>query len=313
MVSTRRSGKESEVVCKPDQNVKKCKTFYKRKKLLRGHQQQQEDHLVTPPVTSRQEKEAQVQNMGGEEVMPLDISSDEEETKPQVDHLSMLMSVSRQYFHLETSQKNLEILMAAAVVLKDELVSHLEKTAHKLNIADMVRSANKCFTGLKSLKVDYGAFSGEVRKLIEYLQELQKANEKNTCTDLGLTVAYEKSLSDFHEAMEELITAGCNLSNAKTSYDSAIERIEMLKRMLQRAEEEATRGRIEIEKLTSKRDDFEESFSLAGRSKERYEKIQSSFSRLRDLDNKHEAANAYADAAHCYRRDITRRAKLVSY
>lgn len=280
---TRRSGKESEVVCKPEQKIKKCKTTFKRKKLQRGHQQQQEDRLVTPSTTSRQEKETQIENMGGEEVMPLDISSDEEETKPQVDHLSMLMSVSRQPFHIETSQKNLEILMAAAVVLKDELVSHLEKTAHKLDIADMVRSANKCFTGLKSLKVDYGAFHGEVRKLIEYFKELQKANEKNTCTDLGLPVAYEKSLSDFHEAMEELITAGCNLSNTKTSYDSAVERIEMLKRMLHRAEEEATLGRVEIEKLTSKRDRCDEAFSLAGRGKERYEKIQNSFSRLRDL------------------------------
>lgn len=228
-------------------------------------------------------KEAQFENMRGEEEMPLDISSDDEETKPRVDHLSMLMSVSRQPFHIETSHKNYEILMNAAVVLKDDLVSHLEKAAHKLDIVDMVRSANKCFIGLKSLKVDYGAFYGEVRKLIEYFQELQKANDKNTCTELGLTVAYEKSLSDFHEAMEELITAGCNLSNAKTSYDSAIEKIEMLKRMLQRAEEEATLARVEIEKLTSRRDHCDEAYSLAGRSKECYEKIQSSFSQLRDL------------------------------
>lgn len=215
--------------------------------------------------------------------MPLDISSDEEETKPQIDHSLMLTSVSKPPSHVETSQKNLEILMAAAIVLKGELVSHLVKTAHKLDIADMVKSANKCFIGLKSLKVDYGAFHGEVRNLIKYFQELKEVNEKNTCPDLGLKVAYEKSMSDVNDAREKLANAERDLINVQTDYKSKMQRIENLIAMTHRLKEEADKERKGIENLATKRDHYDEVLSLAEKSKDRYEKIQRAFGRLQDL------------------------------
>ncbi|KAK1355029.1 hypothetical protein POM88_048285 [Heracleum sosnowskyi] len=299
MVVTRRANKPTRkrvAVSTPKQEKKSGSV--KRKKVQRGaskklrqqepEQQQQEDVQRGAQEEQQQENEgheneAEVENMRREEVMPLVISSDEEETKPQIDHLSMLMSVSKLPSHIQTSQKNLEILMAAAVVLKDELLSHLVKTAHKLDTADMVRSANKCFTRLKSLKVDYGAFHGEVRELIKYFQELKEANEKNTCPDMGLKVAYEKSMSDVNNAREELANAERNLINAQTNHNSTMQRIEKLIAMTHRLKEEADKERNGIENLASKKNHYDEVLSLAEKRKDRYEKIQKSLGRLQDL------------------------------
>ncbi|XP_074375698.1 uncharacterized protein LOC141717493 isoform X3 [Apium graveolens] len=240
---------------------------------LKDQQQENEGH----------EKEEQVENIGVEEVMLLDISSDEEETKPEFDHLSMLMPVSKSPSHIETSGENLEILMAAAVVLKDELVKHLVRTAHKLDTADMVRSANKCFIGLKSLKVDYGAFHGEVCKLIKLFQELKEVNEKNTCPDLDLKVAYDKSMSDVNAAREELANAGSNLIIAQTDYQSKLQRIEKLIAKTHRLKEEADKERIGIGNLETKRDHCDEVLLLSEKRKDQYENIQRSLNRLKGL------------------------------
>ncbi|XP_074368484.1 uncharacterized protein LOC141708647 [Apium graveolens] len=179
--------------------------------------------------------------MGGEEVMPLDISSDEEEIKPQLDNLSLLVSLSKPHSRIETSEQNLKTLMAAAVVLKDELVKHLVKTCHKLDIADM---------------------------------ELKEVNEKNTCPDLELKVAYEKSMSDVNAAKEELANAERNLIKAQTEYELTMQRIEKLITMTQRLKEEADKEKNGITNLETKRHHCHEVLSLAEKSKDQYEKIQ---------------------------------------
>ncbi|XP_074350759.1 uncharacterized protein LOC141690069 isoform X1 [Apium graveolens] len=221
--------------------------------------------------------------MGGGEVMPLDISSDEEEIKPQLDNLSLLVSVSKPPSRIETSEQNLKTLMAAAVVLKDELEKHLVKTGHKLDIADMVRSANKCFTVLELLKVDYSAFHGEVRKLIKHFQELKEVNEKNTCPDLDMKVAYEKSMSDVNAAREELANAERNLIKAQTEYELTMQRIEKLIAMTQRLKEEADKEKNGITNLETKRHRCHEVLSFSEKSKDQYEKIQRALGRLQDL------------------------------
>lgn len=236
--------------------------------------------LIYDAVVGRAE-EAETENVGGEEIMPLDISSGEE-SKPQVDHLSMLKSYKPPSY-VNTSQENLKTLMDAAAILKDELVSHLEKTAHKLDTVDMLRSANKCFTALKLLKVDYEAFHGEVHKLIKHTLELSGDKEKSTCTDLGLKVAYEKSVSNVNAAREKLTAAEYNLMNAKTDYDYTIEKIKKLKAVLHKLEVEAATERDGIENLTSKRDHCNEAFSLAVRIKLPYEEVLGSLERLWEL------------------------------
>lgn len=292
MVVTRRSNKATrKCVALSTPKQEKKSGSVKRKKVQRGavkelrKQELERQQDVQRGAQEEQqedeghENEAEVEIMGGEEIMPLDISSDEEETNPQIDHSLMLISVSKPPSHVETSEKNLEILMAAAIVLKGELVSHLVKTAHKLDIADMVRSANKCFIGLESLKVDYGAFHGEVRNLIKYSQELKEVNEKNTCPDLGLKVAHEKSMSDVNDAREKLGNAERNLINAQTDYKSTMQRIEKVIDETHRLKELADEERKGIENLANKRDHDDEVLSLA----DRYEKIQRALSRLQDL------------------------------
>nr|XP_017241352.1 PREDICTED: uncharacterized protein LOC108214074 isoform X2 [Daucus carota subsp. sativus] len=259
MVVTRRSGNnaaEKMVVRSPKKRPTTKRGLKCRKP---QHKQPSKKELVTP-CRGRAE-EAETENVGGEEIMPLDISSGEE-SKPQ---------------------ENLKTLMDAAAILKDELVSHLEKTAHKLDTVDMLRSANKCFTALKLLKVDYEAFHGEVHKLIKHTLELSGDKEKSTCTDLGLKVAYEKSVSNVNAAREKLTAAEYNLMNAKTDYDYTIEKIKKLKAVLHKLEVEAATERDGIENLTSKRDHCNEAFSLAVRIKLPYEEVLGSLERLWEL------------------------------
>lgn len=220
----------------------------------------------------------------------------------EVDHLSWLEPASRPNYHFKIPQESLKKFMDVASVLKAGLVSHLEQSAHKLDIADMVQNANECFTRLRCLGLDYQPFHSEVSKLIKYYQELKEAvKEKNTLTYLRLMTDHENSVVNANDAKEVLLRAISNLISAQTNNNLTRTRIKELTEMLGRLQMKESMERDGLEALTAERDRCNGAYSLAEKNveetaarleviKERYDvaekEIRSSLDRLQDLVGK---------------------------
>lgn len=148
-------------------------------------------------------------------------------------------------------------------------MSHLKKSARKLDIADMVKAANECFTRLRTLEVDYQAFHGEVYRLIEYCQKLKEANEGK---NLGLKEAYENSVIDANDAKDKLHRAENDLFSAQTLHNLRRRKIKDLREMLGTLEAEEPMERNRLATLTAEKNRCHEAHS---RSKNKVDRLSS--------------------------------------
>ncbi|XP_074355149.1 uncharacterized protein LOC141693862 isoform X2 [Apium graveolens] len=268
MVSTRRSNNESLNLFDADQTLTKCKTSKRTKartkKMLHlsatradpqtqqeeeGDEFQQRQQLTTPTT--------------GNKVVPLDICSSPEETKPEVDILSWLEPVSKARCPIKGPRESLKKLVDAAVVFKDALVAYLEETAQNLDIADMVQNANECFTRLRGLEVDYRLFHGEVCTFIKNHLELKEATkEKNTLAS-RLRADYEDSMVNADDKKEVLLRAKNKLISAQTTNNLTAKKNKELTAILGRLKKVDAMERDGLAALTAGRDHCNETYLLA--------------------------------------------------
>ncbi|KAK1355030.1 hypothetical protein POM88_048286 [Heracleum sosnowskyi] len=281
--------RKSEVLHIPKKRPTIFRTYSKRNKVQRGRGASEEQE--PPTITTGHLNEVE-DVMRGREVIPLEISSDEEDMKPIVDRLLWSEPVSSRNSHTKIP---LDKRREAAAVLKDSFVSNLEMNGHQMSIALIVKRADDCFTGLRSLYVDFQPFHAQVLKLINSYRKLKQLhNGKNPGVALDLESAYEMSVLAANDAEEELHTAEHQVINAQTKFEKTIEKIENIQITLHILEGEKTVARDELESSTTKRKHCNEAYLLAQKSVEEIgaklegcktaiEEIQGTLGRLREL------------------------------
>ncbi|XP_060207017.1 uncharacterized protein LOC132634892 [Lycium barbarum] len=171
-------------------------------------------------------------SLGSTSDRPLEVPSDEEETKLNVKSSRVLMHPPNANYRpqIPDEESKKVILGVGSLLVKKLLTSEND-------VGDMVHQANATFTCLKALDVDYASFYREVTEYISHRCNLLDAQREETMLSLpALQENYENAKSTALDVEEDFGRTQGEWAKAKEKEETLKRRIEHLKQELAQIE-----------------------------------------------------------------------------
>ncbi|CAN4077734.1 unnamed protein product [Withania somnifera] len=219
--------------------------------------------------------------LGSTSDRPLEVPSNEEYTKLNVNLSRILMHPSKTNYTLQQILD--EELKKVTAQVKSLLVKKLLTSGN--DVDSMVHQAKTAFRYLKGLGVDYGSFYRNIIKHIKHCSDLQVAEKEETASSLSaLQKNYENAILNVNDVEEDL-------GRAQGEQEKAKEKKETLKRQIEDLKQEIAGIEHEEEHLKHDEIKYKEAHEVAKTNmQELGTQLEAAQAKLREIEQRKNAA-----------------------